>query len=328
MPNEDNKVLKYNHGGKSMKVPFIIYADLESLLEKTSTCHTSPKKSSTTKVNKHTPSGYSLFTHCSFDATKNKLDYYRGKDFCKDLRKHAAKIVDYEKKEIVPLTIEKSQSYHKQKACHICKKGFSIDDDNKKYHKVRDHCHYAGKNKGVAHQICNLRYKTPKEITVVLHNGSTYDYYFIIKELAEEFQGQFECIAGNKEKYITFSVPIKKELDNGKTISYKLKIIDNYRFMSSSLSNLADNFSDGLHNNKCINCKSFLDYMVFKDDQLTFRCFECKKNYQIDFNNELTKRLANIYEFCNGDINKFILLLRKDVFPYEYMDSWERILET
>ena len=58
-----------------MKVPFNIYVDLESLLEKMSTCHNNPKKLSTTKINKHTPSGYSLFTHCSFDATKNELDY-------------------------------------------------------------------------------------------------------------------------------------------------------------------------------------------------------------------------------------------------------------
>ena len=69
MQNEDNKILKYNHGEKSMKAPFIIYADLESLLEKVSTCYDSPKKSSTIKINKHTLSGYSLFTHCSFDIT-------------------------------------------------------------------------------------------------------------------------------------------------------------------------------------------------------------------------------------------------------------------
>ena len=61
-----------------MKVPFIIYADLESLLEKMSTCHNNPKKLSATKINEHTPSGYLLFRHCSFDATKNKLDYYGG----------------------------------------------------------------------------------------------------------------------------------------------------------------------------------------------------------------------------------------------------------
>ena len=61
-----------------------------------------------------------------------------------------------------------------------------------------------------AHDICKLRYKIPKEIPVVFHNGSTYDYHFIIKELAEEFEGEIECLGENKEKYITFSVPIKK----------------------------------------------------------------------------------------------------------------------
>ena len=77
MSKEDNKILKYNHEEKSMKVPFTIYADLESLLEKISTCHNNHNKSSTTKINKRTPSGYSLFAHCLFDSTKNKLDYYR-----------------------------------------------------------------------------------------------------------------------------------------------------------------------------------------------------------------------------------------------------------
>ena len=75
MPEKDNKISKYNHGEKSMKIPFVIYADLESLLEKMNACHNNPEKSSTAKINKHTPSGYSLFTHCSFDTKKNKLDY-------------------------------------------------------------------------------------------------------------------------------------------------------------------------------------------------------------------------------------------------------------
>ena len=80
IPEKDNEILKYNHGEKSMRVPFAIYADLECLLEKMSNCLNNPEKSSTTKVNKNTPSGYSLFTNCSFDTTKNKLDYYRGKN--------------------------------------------------------------------------------------------------------------------------------------------------------------------------------------------------------------------------------------------------------
>ena len=95
--------------------------------------------------------------------------------------------------------------------CHICKKRFSTDDNNKKYHKVKDHCHYTGKYRDAAHDICNLRYKIPKKIPAVYHNGSTYDYHFIIKELAEEFEEEFECLGENTEKYITFSVSIKKE---------------------------------------------------------------------------------------------------------------------
>ena len=78
MPEEDSKILKYNHGEKSMKVSFVICADIECLLEKISTCHNNPEKSSTTKISKHTPSGFSLFTCCSFDIAKNKLEFDRG----------------------------------------------------------------------------------------------------------------------------------------------------------------------------------------------------------------------------------------------------------
>ena len=125
------------------------------------------------------------------------------------------------------LTYEENKSYKKQKVCYICKKVISTND----------------KNKGAAHDICNLRYKTPKEIPVIFHNCSTYDYHFITKDLAEEFEGQFECLGENTEKYITFSVPIKKGLDNGKSITYKIQFIDSFRFMSSSSPSLADNLS-------------------------------------------------------------------------------------
>ena len=100
MSREENITLKYKHGEKSMKVLFLIYADLKCLLEKISTCHNNLQKSSTTKINDNTPSGYSMFTHCQFDAIKNEL--YRGKDcmerFCKDLKEHATKIINYEEK--------------------------------------------------------------------------------------------------------------------------------------------------------------------------------------------------------------------------------------
>ena len=102
MPNGKNTILKYNPGEKAMKIPFIIYSDFESILEKINKCSNDPKKSSTTKISEHTPSGFSLFTYCSFDKTKNKCDYHRGKDcmkvFCKILKERVERIISWKKK--------------------------------------------------------------------------------------------------------------------------------------------------------------------------------------------------------------------------------------
>ena len=122
-----------------------------------STCQNNPSESSTTEINKHTPSGYSIFFHCSFDQTKNKLNHCRGKDcmekFCKDLRKHATKIINYEMKKMITLTIKEKIHHNEQEICYICKKEF--DKSDKKNYKVRDHCHYTGKYRGEVHNICN-----------------------------------------------------------------------------------------------------------------------------------------------------------------------------
>ena len=138
---------------------------------------------------------------------------------------------------MISLTDKENNLYEDQKECHICKKEFCYDENEEKkfklYQNVRDH--YTEKIRGVPHSICNFSYKVPKEILVVTHDGSTYDYHYIIKKLAEEFKGQYKCLGENTEKYITFSVPIKKENDNGEIITYKLKFIDHYRFMQFSL---------------------------------------------------------------------------------------------
>ena len=162
----------------------------------------------------------------------------------------------------------------------------------------------------IAYSICNLWYKIPKEIPVVFHNGSTYDYHFIIKQLAREFKGYFHCLGENTEKYITFSVPIKKVLDNdndndkkngkgkkAKTITYRLRFIDSCRFMQDSLSNLVDNLSE-------VN----------------------NKNLKIS-HDTLIKKFHNTYQLCDNDFDKFNLLLRKGVYPYEYMDEWGKFNE-
>ena len=122
------------------------------------------------------------------------------KKFCKDLREHATKIINC-KKRMTSLTTKEKIYHNEKEICYICKKEF--DKNNKKHYKVRDHCRYTRKYRGAAHDICNLRYKIPKKIPVVFHNGSTYDYNFIIKDLVKEFEGNFACLGENTEKYIT-----------------------------------------------------------------------------------------------------------------------------
>ena len=223
---------------------------------------------------------------------------------------------------MIALTKEEEDNYNKENICYICKKDFNNDT------KVRDHCHFTGKYRGAAHNTCNLRYKIPKNIPVTFHNGSTYDYYFIIKEFACEFDGNFECLGENTEKYITFSVPIKKRIDNKNIdITYKIKFIDSFRFMATSLSKLVDNLTGNIHNDKCIKCKSNLCFVRAMNEKLIFKCIDCEKEYEKEFNKELVERFANTYKFCDNDLNKFLILLRKGVYPYEYMDEWNKFNE-
>ena len=198
---------------------------------------------------------------------------------------------------MILLTDKENKSYEEQIVCYISKKEFITDENDenafKLYHNVRGHCQYTGKFRRAAHSICNLKYKTPKETPLVFLNGSKYDYHFIINKLAKGFYGQLEFLGENTEKYINFSVPISKELDNGKTITYILKFIDSFRFMSTSLRSLFDSLSEKRHSDTYKDCKSELDYLSLEHNQLIFECFECKRNYMKDFNKESIKRFAN-----------------------------------
>ena len=213
---------------------------------------------------------------------------------------------------------------------------------DKKYRQVRDYCHYTGEFRGAAHSICNLKYSVPKKIPIVFHNGSNYDYHFIIKELAEEFRKQFTCLGENTEKYITFTVPIEKEVTridkNGeeitKNISYILQFIDSGGFMVSSLSNLVNNLSEGIHRIKCkfghndekdetygIKCKYCNCFPEYTNDLIEYKWLCHKKSYQRRFDEKLKELFFNISKFSNIDNNKFIIFLWKRVYPYKYMDD-------
>ena len=281
MPNNENKILEYKDSQKSKRAAFAIYSYLECLLQKTNDENNDQNKS-TIKINNHISCGYSMYTQCSFDNTKNKLDYYRGEDcmkkFADSLKDHVSIIINYEPKKLIKL-IEEEYENHKNKIFfYICNKEFSHYDEDKNYYKVKNYCKFTGRYQGFCHKICRSKCRSLKEITIIFHNGSTYDYHFIINELAISFKeyDNFGCLGENSEKYTTFSLPFRKDLKSNKSIKYKLKFIDSFRFMATSLSNLINNSSDQIYNN-CSDCKNPLDYMVFKDEKIVFRCFKCKK---------------------------------------------------
>ena len=169
-----------------------------------------------------------------------------------------------------------------------------MDKDDRNYknkRKVKDQCHYTGKFRGAAHSKCNLNYKVPKDIPIIIHNAS-YDTHFIINQLAKEFKGELNCIGENMKKYFTFSVPIKKKCDDSKIITCQLRFINSFRFMSTSFSELVDNMSEDFNSIECKLCTE------------NNRCEECKKLIE-----GLIKKFPSLHQFCNGDLNKLILRL-------------------
>ena len=124
----NNEILKYNPGKKLLKIPFIVYADLECKLWKMNACQVNLTKSYIEKKAEHELSGYPWVKCCSFDKSKTECNYYRDQDcikiFCRDLRDSAMKIINHEKKDIIPLTKEEKESYEKQQICYICEEEF------------------------------------------------------------------------------------------------------------------------------------------------------------------------------------------------------------
>ena len=109
------------------------------------------------------------------------------------------------------------------------------------------------------------------------------------------------------------------------TTPYKIKLIYSVRFMESSLSNLVSNLAEWIYKVKCKDYNCFLNYESIIDD-LKYKCLSCNKNYKIA--QKLKRQLTNTFTFSSNDINTFILLLRKSLYSYEYMDKWEKFNKT
>ena len=296
MPEEKNKFISSTPGKNTLKNPFIIYADFECILKPISTCDKTPDKSFTIKKDIHITCGISMLTSYAYDKKSNYHTRYRGKGclpmFSKALKTEVEKIMSIKQKPMDPITEQEVIAHNNAKTCFICEKTFDDDQNNIK---VRDHSHYTGKYTGAVHSVCNLQYKVPKNIPVVFHNGSTYDFQIVIKQLPKDFDGPFNCLDENTEKYITFSICyFKKTKGNKRPLAYKIKFIDSLRHMQQSLSNLVDNVP------------------------------ELNINLPDDV---LINRFYNTHQFCDNGIAKFKLSLRKGIYPYEYMDSWKKFDE-
>ena len=125
MPEQGKNILKYSPRDKSLKAPFIIYADLECLLKKKKPRQNNIENPYKQRKANHKPSGYSLSLICSVDETKNRHSFYIGRDcikrFCNDLKELAAEIINYKEDEMAPLKDKEITLYKSQKVCHICK---------------------------------------------------------------------------------------------------------------------------------------------------------------------------------------------------------------
>ena len=160
------KMLKYNPGEKSLKALNVIHLDLQCLLKKlqyhnnnnsNTNNNNNIEESYTEKKARHEPCGWSMFTRFSFDKKENALNYYTVKTctekLCKKSKRQTMKIINYEEKEMIPLTKEENKFYDEQEISYICKEKFYMHKSDKNYinkRKVKDHCHYTGKLRGAA----------------------------------------------------------------------------------------------------------------------------------------------------------------------------------
>ena len=198
MPKEGS-FISFNHHNRSIKVPFVVYADFEAFTEEILTCKPNDKFSFTNKYQKHQPSGF-CYKCVGFNTKKSVL--YRAKDENEDI---SQKFIDMPEEDIktiykefnfskkmLSLTEKEQSEFEKAKICWICQKEFGESK------KVRDHCHSTGKYRGAAHNKCNLQFKKPKFTPVIFHNLSGYDAHLCEKSWKE--RGKYQVYSKQRRK--------------------------------------------------------------------------------------------------------------------------------
>ena len=285
---KSNTMLYFKNYHKQLPVPFVVYADFECFTKSMSSCRPNPKDSYNFNYQKHEPSGFCFYIKGIVNKrikpvihTKTSEDEDISKIFVEKLVEITKGIYNdfYLRPKPLRLTQQEQKLFREQVNCHIC--GYELKTD-----KVRDHCHFTGKYRGAAHNICNLRCKKPLVLPVIFHNLQGYDAHLFVKQLAK-LKGFLSCIPSTEEKYISFSKNIKvgEYYSNkfGKTIpiNFEIRFIDSFKFLQTSLATLVSN-------------------LTTDDFHITKNVF--KKNVD--------------------------LLIRKGVYPYDYVSSLSKLSET
>ena len=193
---EEGSLVTFIHHQRSIKVPFVVYADFEAFTEEIPISKQNDKFSFTQKYQKHKPSGFCFKIVCFDERYNQKPVLFRARSEDEDVSaifvemlerdiKRIQEKFDFLKKMI--FSIKDKDDFEKARVCWICQKEFGSEK------KVRDHCHFTGKYRGAAHVKCNLQFKKPKFTPVIFHNLSGYDAHLFVKNLGKS-EGNIKCI--------------------------------------------------------------------------------------------------------------------------------------
>ena len=308
MPKEGADIL-FRNLNRMMKLPIVVYADFEAFLENIDSCEPSSRSSFTEKYQMHKPCGFCFKIVFSEDIKKiaskcfTKPFLYRAGNekedvaqiFVDRLEKVIQKLYKFfGKPKNMIFTRDDKNNFIRSTECWICKEDFETGKKvNPDYVKVRDHCHFTGKFRGAAHSKCNLKYKKPKFTPIFFHNLKGYDSHLFMKNLGKS-EGIITCIANNEEKYISFSKRI--QVGTYKVIVRKEgKDVEEERSVYNEL--------------------RFLDSAAFMRSSLA----------------SLTKSLAvnpeKLIHTRSTFREKTVLVSRKGVYPYDWMNSFEKFSE-
>ena len=227
MPDEDNKWLKYTDVSKQLKSPYVVYADFECILERIYGCQPDPKTSSTIKLAKHIPCGFTYkVVGLTNELTEDHVTY-RGPNAAEVFIKHMVQLEErlinkLRNPKSMEMTDEDFETFKNATHCSICGGELGVEV-------ARDHCHLTGKFRGAAHMSCNLNYRLRERIPVFFHNLRGYDSHLIMEAIGKT-KKKINCIPQNHEKYISFSLG-------------KMEFVDTFQFLSTSLEKLVNNMA-------------------------------------------------------------------------------------